>query len=258
MLRLVRPMGAFSISLLVLTGCAGGTASEASEADAAPVEATADPSELAPSESAAAESGAPSPGGATCAESSEEQGATCQIVLGTANVFGAGHDEAPAPPDGGPGLVPPVWEIPEGATHMAITDAVGSVGHAPSSRGNGPEGSGTSLGLQTDINSYGGISGIVNRANGMFLVGVFLTDQEPQEGDHPDRLGFTDKEDFTELAPLIGQTFFVGDGRDKTIVIPQGATRVFLGFADGLDMRGDPGWYGNNSGQLAVTVSFGE
>ena len=257
MLRLVRPMTALTITLLMLAGCAGGTTGEASQTGAASgAVATAAPSDAAPSQSTAVESAAPSIAGATCASESDEEGGTCQVVLATSNIFGAGHAVAPAPADGGPGSVPPVWEVPDGAMHMVVTEAVGTVAPVPSASGNGPEGSGTSLGLSTDINSYGGISGIVDRTNAMFLVGVFLDDEEPMEGDHPERLGFTDKEDFTELAPLIGQTFFIGNGQGKTFVIPEGATRLFLGFADAFDMHGDPGWYGNNSGQLAVTVEF--
>lgn len=257
MFRRHRPLTTLAVTLLLVAGCAGGTGGDASQPDVAPSDAAgAAPTDAAPSESAAAESVAPSIAGATCPAESDAEGAACQVVFATSNIFGAGHDVAPAPADGGPGSVPPVWDIPEGATHMVVTGAVGSVAPVPYSRGNGPEGSGTSLGWSTDINSYGGISGIVNRSNAMFLVGVFLTDEEPREGEHPERLSFTDKEDFTELAPLIGQTFFIGDGQGKTFVIPAGATRLFLGFADAFDFQGDPGWYGNNSGELAVTVEF--
>ena len=257
MFRRHGPLTTLTVTLLLVAGCAGGTGGDASQPDVAPSDANgAAPSEAAPSDSPAAESAAPSIAGATCPADSDAGDATCQVVSATSNIFGAGHDVAPAPGDGGPGSVPPLWDIPVGATHMVVSEAVGSVAPVPSSRGNGPEGTGTSLGLSTDINSYGGISGIVNRSNAMFLVGVFLTDAEPQEGDHPERLGFTDKEDFTELAPLIGQTFFIGDGQGKTFAIPEGATRLFIGFADALDMRGDPGWYGNNSGELAVSVEF--
>lgn len=137
---------------------------------------------------------------------------------------------------------------------MIVTDTFGSVRPSATAAQSGADGNRS--GLETDIASAGGVSGIVNRNNTMFLVGVFLADKVPQEGEHPERLGFTDNEDFAELAPLVGQTFFVGDGEGKSFVIPPGATRLFLGFADAQDFRGDPGYYGNNSGQLTVTVSF--
>ena len=37
---------------------------------------------------------------------------------------------------------------------------------------------------------------------------------------------------------------------------PGGATRLFLGFADGYLYKGNPGWYGNNAGELTVTVDM--
>jgi len=36
--------------------------------------------------------------------------------------------------------------------------------------------------------------------------------------------------------------------------VPPEATRLFLGFADGFFYLGEPGWYGNNGGELEVTV----
>jgi hypothetical protein len=109
----------------------------------------------------------------------------------------------------------------------------------------------------TNITSYGGVSGIVDRRNGMFLVGVFLAD-EPPSTSAPKRLDFTKRERFRMLAPRIGQTFFIGDGRGRTFRVPGGATRIFLGFADaysdGHFYQGRPGYYGNNGGHLCVAV----
>jgi hypothetical protein len=91
----------------------------------------------------------------------------------------------------------------------------------------------------------------------MFLVGVFLTD-EPPSTSAPERLDFTKRERFRTLAPEVGQTFFIGDGRGRTFRVPGGATRVFLGFADaysdGHFYQGHPGYYGNNGGHLCVHV----
>jgi hypothetical protein len=85
----------------------------------------------------------------------------------------------------------------------------------------------------------------------MFLVGVFLTDAVPSDPAQ-DRLDFTDGEDFQELAPEIGQTFLVCDGKGRTYRVPAGATRL---FADAFLYEGAPGWYGNNAGELQVTVA---
>ena len=105
------------------------------------------------------------------------------------------------------------------------------------------------------MTSYGGISGIVHRRNGMFLVGVFLTD-DPAPRPPPRRLDFTRRERFHVLAPRIAQTFLVGDGKGRSYRVPARATRLFLGFADGYLYKGLPGWYGNNEGELSVTVDM--
>ena len=90
--------------------------------------------------------------------------------------------------------------------------------------------------------------------NGMFLVGVFLGDSPPKRP-APQRLDFTETEQFDVIAPPIGQTFFIGDGKGRSYRVPRGATRLFVGFADGFFYQGAPGWYGNNAGQLRVTVA---
>ena len=89
----------------------------------------------------------------------------------------------------------------------------------------------------------------------MFLVGVFLGPARPKRP-APPRLDFTGKERFSRLAPQLGQTFFVGDGKGRSYRAPAGATRLFLGFADSFFYQGEPGWYGNNAGSLEVTVEM--
>ena len=146
-----------------------------------------------------------------------------------------------------------MWEVPAEAGTLTVTDAIGEVRAVPEFAPNGAEGRG---GL-TRINSWEGISGIKHDGRQMFLVGVFLTDAPPAD-EAPEALDFTDREDDDELAPEIGQTFLVGDGEGRTVIVPAGATRLYLGFADAFAFSGLPGWYGNNSGQLAVTVEFGD
>jgi hypothetical protein len=179
-----------------------------------------------------------------------------QVVPATANIFGAGRDQAPAPGGGGAGTVPPVWELPSGSTIVTFPCATGEVTpFSGQSLRNGPAGDTRGAGGEsTDVTSYQGISGIVNRGNGMFLVGVFLTDDPPADP-APERLDFSDNEDFDLLEPLIGQTFFIGDGGGRRFAVPDTATRLFLGFADAFLYQGAPGYYGNNSGELEVTVN---
>jgi hypothetical protein len=175
------------------------------------------------------------------------------LVSGQANIFGAGSDFAPGPGGEGGGVVPPRVELPEGASVVTFPIIRGTVSPMESLVArNGPAGDRVGA---TDITSYGGISGIVDRRTGMFLVGVFLTDDPPPKS-APERLDFTKGERFKTLAPEIGQTFFIGDGRGRAFRVPRGATRLFLGFADaytgGHFYQGHPGYYANNGGHLCV------
>jgi len=181
---------------------------------------------------------------------------TPRPILATANIFGAGYGDAPAPAGGGGGTLPPGWRLPTGSARVVTFPRIaGTVtplqGTEPYK---GPQG--TAAG-NTDVSSWRGISGIVDRGNGMFLVGVFLADGEPAVP-APARLDFTAKEDFVNIAPLIGQTFFIGDGAKRRYEVPASATRLYLGFADSYNgeyYQGQPGYYDNNAGRLEVVAS---
>lgn len=173
-------------------------------------------------------------------------------VSARANIFGAGTDTAPSPQGGGGGVLPPGWELPDGGKRVVtVPEITGEVTPIASEYPyNGPGGDGVGA---TDVSSYGGISGIVNRKNGMFLVGVFLGDEGPTE-QAPERLNVTRAESDRRVHPKLGQTFFVGDGKGKSFIAPAAATRLYLGFADSSYYQGQPGFYNNNSGKLFVRV----
>ncbi len=177
-----------------------------------------------------------------------------ETVSGQANIFGAGRKYPPAPAGGGPGVRPPVWRLPEGSDRIVtFPRTAGRVN--PIVGGADDNGAAGDRVGATDVTSYRGLSGIVHRRNGMFLTGVFLAG-DPPAGGAPPRLNFTGRERFERLAPRIGQTFFIGDGQDHSYRVPSRAIRLFLGFADGYLYKGAPGWYGNNSGELSVTVDM--
>jgi HYR domain-containing protein len=179
-------------------------------------------------------------------------------VLATANIFGAGYRDAPSPAGGGGGTLPPGWRLPAGSARVVtfpsisgkVTPLSGSAPH------NGAKGDGGANG-STDIASWRGISGIRDANNGMFLVGVFLGDGEPALP-APPRLDFTGREHFDVLAPLVGQTFLIGDGVGRRYEVPATASRLYVGFADaynGSFYQGRPGYYSNNGGRLEVVAS---
>jgi len=83
-----------------------------------------------------------------------------------------------------------------------------------------------------------GISGYIGPQGP--LVGVFLSNAVPSSG-APAALDFSSGgfgTDFATLSPLLGQVFYIGDGKTsggifQTFTAPAGATRLFLGIPDG-------------------------
>ena len=125
--------------------------------------------------------------------------------------------------------------------------------------GNPPSGTPDGGGLQTD-GAENGIAGVSYPLNS--LVGVFLDDSTPNPAQMPSGLNFASNgnvsggTDYLTLAPptlKLKQIFFIGDGLTSTgatqhISVPPGATRLFLGTADGS------GWY-NNTGGISVHIT---
>ncbi|HMP04110.1 MAG TPA: PEP-CTERM sorting domain-containing protein [Gemmatales bacterium] len=179
------------------------------------------------------------------------------------NIYGAGFGDAPAPSGGGGGLAPPVATIGlTGPLQLTFSSVTGLVTCSVSDPFNGPDG-GTGAGGVTNLLSFRDVSGIIHSNRTMFLVGVFRDDSPGAVGGPaPDRLAYSDPENFTSFAPLLNQTFFIGNGRtDSTgtiqqFLVPAGATRLFLGFADGFSFIGLPGAYSDNSGQLVADFAF--
>jgi hypothetical protein len=178
-------------------------------------------------------------------------------VDATSNIFGAGL----AFPPGGPlpGSLPPSISFPAGPGQVLTFPSVtGIVSFGNPFTNTPPDGTlGSGSGVNSNFNAQGGISGIIADPL-FFLIGVFLTDS-PAALPAPPTLNFTGGENFTELSPVIGQTFFIGDGLTGTgtgqpqkFHVPPTATRLFLGFADGSGFQGNPMFYGDNSGALTA------
>jgi hypothetical protein len=56
-------------------------------------------------------------------------------------------------------------------------------------------------------------------------------------------------------ARAIASSWLIGDAVGRRYQVPEGATRLFLGFVEGMFYKGLPGWYANNSGELQATVN---
>ncbi|MCU0545574.1 MAG: PEP-CTERM sorting domain-containing protein [Oscillatoriaceae cyanobacterium Prado104] len=87
------------------------------------------------------------------------------------------------------------------------------------------------------------------------LLGVFLDDGQPNLSPAPSALNFStpDSRNYLQLAPLLKQVFFIGDGRTnqgvlQQILVPEGASRFYLGTMDAYD-------WSDNAGILDVDVT---
>ena len=125
----------------------------------------------------------------------------------------------------------------------------------------GPDGG---VGGQTNLTSFGGISGFLSDGQGP-LAGVFLDNSVPN-GAAPARLDFTGVglgTDFASLMPALGQVFFIGDGVKsggvfQEFTAPVGATRLALGIPDGFSFVGGPGAYDDNDGSYRIRIGINE
>ena len=180
-------------------------------------------------------------------------------VPATADIFGAGAASAPKMSGGGVSM-PIEVDVQAGGTLIFSASGQVSCGPPPT---HGADGAPCNYSQATNIDAYGGISGIIDNASALFLVGVFVGPAAPTST-APSALDFSPGQlgqDFTTLSPELQQTFFIGDGQTSAGTIqqftaPAGATRLFLGFADAWYLTGPPGYYGDNSGSLQVTVAL--
>lgn len=190
------------------------------------------------------------------------------MVMGSDNIYGAGRTEPPffgsatlEFPNNltGGGTLPGVLQLPATAQEIVFPNISGTVQCCSGATQNEPDGGTFGLG-KTQLNEFDGLSGI-RLDKTMFLVGVFLPDQISAAA--PPTLDFNTMMDYEQLNPALQQVFFIGDGKSiqgalQHFTIPQGATRLFLGFADG-DEQGKIGFYNDNFGLLNVAYQvFGE
>ena len=118
------------------------------------------------------------------------------------------------------------------------------------------------------MDSFGGISGMKLFETApadrrvMFLAGVFLNSAAASTP-APSSLDFSSNaigRSFSSLAPELQQTFYIGDGLTgegsgsiQSFLVPDSATRLFLGIVDGAYFVGGPDYYDNNAGSFSAT-----
>jgi hypothetical protein len=155
------------------------------------------------------------------------------VVPATSDIFLAGQSSVPAgfpynsgAPQPGAGTLPVAVGVSGG--EVLNLNANGTVscclGGSPT---NGPGGGG--LGGGTAITGYGNVGPYASGTE-MELVGVFNVP--------------------TSL-PTLWSVFAIGSS--DTVIVPTGATELYLGFADALGFSGPPGYYNDNTGSVTVS-----
>ena len=173
-------------------------------------------------------------------------GTTLTYLLGT-NDPQTPTDAAPA---ASPVLVTPIGKcITAGnSLYFTVSGDISFSQTAPRTNANGS----LSTVLSHQKGAQLGKSGITAPLNS--LLGVFLADGDPTPATAPAALDFSTQaaRDYTSLAPLVGQVFFIGTGKTASgayhqIIVPQGATRLYFAVMDTYQ-------WNNNLGALSGEV----
>jgi hypothetical protein len=137
----------------------------------------------------------------------------------------------------------------DGGTYASYSDDAATNTSAP-----GYSGAGSSSSASDATGSEHGMSNISTPINS--VVGVFLDNSNPSsEGTSPPGMDFSTQteRDYVSMEPQLRQTFYAGNGEtsggiQQMIVVPQNATRFFLGTMDGHE-------WSNNSGGYNATIT---
>lgn len=173
-----------------------------------------------------------------------------------ANIYLAGQKVDPVDDPYG-GVLPSAIDM-SNATTIQFPVIEGLLGCAGGEPVDGPDG-GQCVSASTDITAKNGYSGSKSSNRSLFLVGVFPVDPKPEVEVEAGVAPETDTE--TRIAPKANQVFLIGDGKTadgqlQTFVKPEGATTLFLGFADASGFYGEPTAYDDNVGYLRFTHSL--
>ncbi len=174
------------------------------------------------------------------------------VVPGTANPWLAGMPNGTLNPNGdsAPGQSPVVVEnVP--ANGLLTVSATGATGNCPGCFSASPDGGAAISHGHGTANGVGQVVAPINS-----LIGVFLDDNAPNTSAAPAvALNFSTpaSRDYLTISPGLKQPFFIGNGLtggglQQHIVVPPGATRLWLGSMDGTE-------WNNNVGSFNVTVN---
>jgi hypothetical protein len=174
-------------------------------------------------------------------------------VPGTSNPFLAGMPAGSicCAGDSAPAESPVFAGVATAGETFTFTDVTGRINIAGGTPNTPPDG-GSRFGTPRNEGGLTSINDIAGfyRMPGGALLGVFLGPGLPTSNPAPDLLNFRDHgvgllgttvgTHFAKLSPELQQVFFIGDGLTETgsgsvqtFIAPAGATRLYLGVADG-------------------------
>jgi hypothetical protein len=129
---------------------------------------------------------------------------------------------------------------------LTFDSIAGTARHDPNLPYFSPDGELSAIGRNTN-GAENGISDLTAPINA--LVGVFLSDEQPDKSAPPKALDFRSPQsrEFATLEPQLKQLFFIGDGKTSAgvkqeFVVPEGATRLFLATWDFYEWNNNAGW----------------
>ena len=194
-------------------------------------------------------------------------------VVSTDNLSGAGNptNSTPNPGGGSGGTAAHAYSLDDGLSRvMTFQSVTGDISLSSPFVRTLPDGiqadNTAPFGISMSVDSFDSISGISLDKGSGFLAGVFLGPAYP--GAAPADLHFVNSlgsssgidVSFTDLSPLIGQIFFIGDGLTgngsgaiQNFHVPDGATRLFLGVTDAGGYSGPSGQFQDNDGHFNIS-----
>lgn len=172
-----------------------------------------------------------------------------------ANIYLAGQNVDPIDTPS-IGVIPTAIPLDD-ANSIRFDTIEGQIGCA-GALSNGADG-GECISTTTDISASNGYSAVRSSNRSMFLAGVFPA--VPDAGTEVEA-GVAPESDTSErIAPKPNQVFLIGDGKTadgqaQTFVKPDGATTLFVGFADAYGFIGAPDAYDDNVGRLRMAFTL--
>ncbi|WP_183101237.1 hypothetical protein, partial [Nocardioides pelophilus] len=178
-------------------------------------------------------------------------------VPATSDIYLAGADEEDEALLSDPGTKPISIDV-EGAGTVSFPSVDGELGACTGCEPEPADGGQLTFGT-TALRGFNGIAGVAHADRTLFVVGVFVGEEQPSRSDD-EMVDLTDADEEAKQEPELGEPFFIGDGETgdgelQEVVVPDDATTLYLGFADGYGFAGTPGAYGDNHGTVEIEVT---